>query len=232
MKFDHQRAVSLHAVESYLLDELSSPLREEFEEHFFDCPECAEALRAGLILQQNGRALLRAEPQLAVAAGISGNHAGGRSGRKVVWWRAWLRIPSLVAMVATAFLVVVLWNRGVDRRSDGGADAAGAPAVSGKAVHLTGQARSSSALPVVIHSGILQPITLDVKFDGSYLWLVRPRSRDGIAFQGTGVAHRGELTFNLDTRKLEPGAFEISLKSAGDPAADEKLFQFTLQPPE
>lgn len=75
MKFDHRQAVSLQAVESYLLDELRSPLREEFEEHYFDCPECAEALRAGLILQQNGRALLRAEPHLAVAVGITGNEA-------------------------------------------------------------------------------------------------------------------------------------------------------------
>lgn len=68
MKFDHQRAVYLHAVESYLLDELAPALREEFEEHFFECLECAEALRTGWILQQNGRALLRAKPHSAVAA--------------------------------------------------------------------------------------------------------------------------------------------------------------------
>ncbi len=86
MKFDHQRAVSLHAVESYLLDELPSPLREEFEEHYFDCPEC-EALRAGLILQQNGRALLRAEPHLAAAVGIIGIQAEDQSGPEV-WWHA------------------------------------------------------------------------------------------------------------------------------------------------
>ena len=87
MKFDHQRAVSLHAVESFLLDELPSPLREEFEEHYFDCPECSEALRAGLILQQNGRALLRAVSHLAAAVGIIGNQAEDQSGPEV-WWRA------------------------------------------------------------------------------------------------------------------------------------------------
>lgn len=58
MKIDHQQAVRLLAVEQYLLDELSSPLREAFEDHFFGCPECAEALRIGSILYENARTLL------------------------------------------------------------------------------------------------------------------------------------------------------------------------------
>ncbi len=43
---DHDHATQLTAVEKYLLDDLTPELRDEFEEHFFDCQECATDLRA------------------------------------------------------------------------------------------------------------------------------------------------------------------------------------------
>jgi anti-sigma factor RsiW len=42
---DHQQAIQLGAVERYLLGELPAPQRAQFEEHFFDCRECASELR-------------------------------------------------------------------------------------------------------------------------------------------------------------------------------------------
>ncbi len=43
---DHQQAIQLGAIEKYLLDELPTQLRAEFEEHFFGCQECAADVRA------------------------------------------------------------------------------------------------------------------------------------------------------------------------------------------
>ncbi len=43
---DHHQATQLTAVEKYLLDELPPELRDEFEEHFFDCQDCATDLGA------------------------------------------------------------------------------------------------------------------------------------------------------------------------------------------
>ena len=43
---DHHQATQSTAVEKYLLDELTPEEREEFEQHFFDCQECAVDLRA------------------------------------------------------------------------------------------------------------------------------------------------------------------------------------------
>jgi hypothetical protein len=43
---DHQEALQLQAAEKYLLGELAPDLREQFEEHYFDCPECAAGLRS------------------------------------------------------------------------------------------------------------------------------------------------------------------------------------------
>ena len=38
---DHQAALSGHATERYLLNELAAAERDEFEEHYFECAECA-----------------------------------------------------------------------------------------------------------------------------------------------------------------------------------------------
>lgn len=43
---DHREATQLTAVEKYFLDELTPEARDEFEEHFFDCQDCAMDLRA------------------------------------------------------------------------------------------------------------------------------------------------------------------------------------------
>lgn len=43
---DHSDAVRLMATEQYVLGELSSEMRDAFEEHFFDCQECALDVRA------------------------------------------------------------------------------------------------------------------------------------------------------------------------------------------
>jgi hypothetical protein len=43
---DHSEAVQQMAAERYLLSELTPEARDAFEEHVFDCPECALDLRA------------------------------------------------------------------------------------------------------------------------------------------------------------------------------------------
>lgn len=43
---DHDQAVQTHAVERYLLKEMTPSEREEFEAHYFDCTACADDLRA------------------------------------------------------------------------------------------------------------------------------------------------------------------------------------------
>jgi hypothetical protein len=47
---DHHDAVRTLAAERYLLEEMSESEREEFEAHYFECPTCAESVRAGAAL--------------------------------------------------------------------------------------------------------------------------------------------------------------------------------------
>ena len=48
----HADAIRTLAVERYLLDEMPEIERFAFEEHFFDCAECADDLRAGSTMRQ------------------------------------------------------------------------------------------------------------------------------------------------------------------------------------
>lgn len=58
---DHNEAVRLQAAEKYVLGELTQPLRDEYEEHFFDCAECALDVRAATAFVDAGREVLRTD---------------------------------------------------------------------------------------------------------------------------------------------------------------------------
>ena len=48
----HAQAIDTHAAERYLLDEMRELERFAFEEHFFDCAECAEDVRTGGLMRE------------------------------------------------------------------------------------------------------------------------------------------------------------------------------------
>src|SRR6185437_14720688 len=80
---NHDEASRTMAAERYLLNELSPEARDQFEEHYFDCAECASDLRAGAILVEQSKVLLA--PQTPVAQPLPVPKAE-KSG-----WFAWLR---------------------------------------------------------------------------------------------------------------------------------------------
>jgi hypothetical protein len=98
---DHTEATRLQAAEKYILGELPQALREEYEEHFFDCAACALDIKAAAALADTTREVLREQPQrdrfrLKDAAPVSGG------------WFGWLRPAfAMPAFAALALLVVV-----------------------------------------------------------------------------------------------------------------------------
>jgi hypothetical protein len=59
---DHNEAVKTHAAEKYFLGELAGTEREAFEEHFFECQDCAADVKTTAILVDNLREALRTAP--------------------------------------------------------------------------------------------------------------------------------------------------------------------------
>ncbi|HWY57495.1 MAG TPA: zf-HC2 domain-containing protein [Terriglobales bacterium] len=100
---DHGESVSLMAAEKYLLGELSPELREQFEEHFFECPECALDVRAGAALVEHSKVVLL-EPITvsAVGAALPGAAKPG--------WLSWLRPAWVVPVLAVLLLVIGYQN--------------------------------------------------------------------------------------------------------------------------
>jgi hypothetical protein len=83
---EHMQATATSAAERYLLDEMPADEREDFEQHFFDCAECAAdvrdeaiirgAVRADRAHQQAANNVISFRPSraswLAAAAALSG----------------------------------------------------------------------------------------------------------------------------------------------------------------
>ncbi len=60
---DHEEAVREQAAERYVLGELPAGQREAFEEHFFQCPECAREVQLGAVFLANVRTVLAEQAQ-------------------------------------------------------------------------------------------------------------------------------------------------------------------------
>jgi hypothetical protein len=111
---DHREANRIQAVERYLLDELTPVQQDDFEAHLFDCPECAEELRAASIFLDNARSVLRAgsEGLSAAAPAVAatyGRASGGVSRRGWGWLeRLSSRFTAPVWVPATAALCLLV----------------------------------------------------------------------------------------------------------------------------
>jgi hypothetical protein len=68
---DHAEAISKGAAERYALDEMDEPERDDYEEHFFDCPMCAEEVKAATRFLDAAKPIAR-ENRLAEALERSG----------------------------------------------------------------------------------------------------------------------------------------------------------------
>jgi hypothetical protein len=100
-KMDHNQAIQLQAAVKYVLGELSQVQREEYEEHYFDCAECAIDLKALATFADTTREVLRQEKASALAA----DRAPVRGG-----WPRWLQPVAAVPVFAALLLIVAYQN--------------------------------------------------------------------------------------------------------------------------
>ena len=109
---DHGEARQQMLAERYLLNELPQEMRDAFEEHFFDCPECAFDIRAGAAFVNEAKAQL---PGLTVAASPQGSgFASGLADKKrngrfslSAWLKPLFASPAFAGPVFAALLLVV-----------------------------------------------------------------------------------------------------------------------------
>jgi hypothetical protein len=98
---DHDEAVRQKATEKYLLDELEPARRDEFEEHLFDCQDCALDLRSAAMFVEQSKVVLDRLPEPAPLRAAVTTRSGERIKRG---WFGWLQpafaVPALALLLA------------------------------------------------------------------------------------------------------------------------------------
>jgi hypothetical protein len=100
----HQEAVESQAAERYLLGEMPELERFQFEEHYFDCFECADSVKAGAHLAAGVRSAF-AEP--APQAYLKPDIARRRRWFQMPVWAPSLAAAALLCVAAYQGLVVL-----------------------------------------------------------------------------------------------------------------------------
>ena len=103
---DHNEATQQMAAERYLLGELTPDLRDAFEEHAFDCPECTVDLRAGAAFIGAAKVEL---PKIAEVSAALPKPEIPRTTKKKLDWQSWLR-PAFAVPAFAALLVLVAYQ--------------------------------------------------------------------------------------------------------------------------
>jgi len=219
---DHNEALRLQAAEKYVLGEFPQNLREEYEEHFFDCAECAVDVKAIAAFADTAREVLRREE----AASTEKAAAPARGG-----WFAWLR--PVVAVAALAILLLVI----------GYQNAVTIPSKQGKTALEASQVFTSSfSLKKVDTLGGDEGKTTDeskiqvrpdetfaLQFDftprrafGGYICQLQDESgRSLLQVKIPGISANRELHFVVPGGVVRPGKYSLVL--AGDPEADGRM---------
>jgi Putative zinc-finger len=100
---DHNECTNLMAVEKYLLEELTPEQRDEFEEHFFDCQDCALDVQATAAFMAAARQEFKTHP-----VPKPGKAAKGKSFSAAFWPAAavWSALAASLLLVAYQNLLV------------------------------------------------------------------------------------------------------------------------------
>ena len=102
---DHAAVVREKTTVKYLLNELDPDLRDEFEEHYFDCLECAQDVSAGSqFVEQSKVVLAESDAPVPVRATVrpiavpAGR--GWLSGAAFAWLRPAFAVPAFALLLA------------------------------------------------------------------------------------------------------------------------------------
>lgn len=98
---DHNEAIELRAGVKYVLGELSQVQRDQYEEHYFDCAECAIDIKALATFADTTREVLRQERAKQLAK-ESERERGG--------WLRWLQPVVAIPAFAALLLIIAYQN--------------------------------------------------------------------------------------------------------------------------
>ncbi len=166
---DHDAVVRQKITERYLLNELDPEARDEFEEHYFDCPDCAADVHAGALFVEQSKVVLGSEESKGILldkAPASPTRAPVSAGPG--WfgpgWFGWLR-PAFAVPVLALLLSVIAYQTWSNSRWQ---QAANSPQLLASAV-VNLNVRGEEAISVPGRAGQAFGLSLNIPPDGRFL---------------------------------------------------------------
>ena len=154
---DHADSIRLMAAEKYLLGELTPELRDQFEEHYFSCQECALDVRHGAAFIDHSKTLLSMQPYSSPPEAAKESKKGILIG--------WLRPAFLLPALALLLIVVGYQNLITYPRLHQAALTANLPSVLPSVSLISANARGASRATLTVHKNDPFLIYLDVPPD-------------------------------------------------------------------
>jgi len=174
---DHNEAVRLQAAEKYILGKLPKEQHAAYEEHYFECPACAEEIKATVAFMESAKQVVReevAEPLNAKRFAPAVPRARG--------WFAWLRPTFAVPALAALLLFIGYQNAVTISRLKDSSSSRMAQAIT-SSFQLRGSVRggneSGDANKVRVHSGESFTLGFDFTPTGTfsvYAWELRDQA--------------------------------------------------------
>ena len=225
---NHEASIKRHTAEKYLMGELSASERAAFEQHFFECEECAEEVRLGHQLRENARSVFDDEAQPAA------HHARAAKGRA---WLAWMRPAAMVPAAACLAIAAIAGYQNVVELPALHARIADLeqPMVVQSAMVLPPSSRASA--PSIAVSASARFLQLSLAIDA-----VRPADRyecelltdSGKAILKIAVPRLdpdANLTLLIPAAKVPAGYYKVVLLGfTGRDAAELEQYRFAVRP--
>ncbi|MGJ5818979.1 hypothetical protein [Paludibaculum fermentans] len=223
---DHRSAIETTAVERYFLDEMPELERSEFEEHYFECEQCAEEIRVMSSLEANARAEVRVErPRERTEA----PRPAQKTQSAGFWERYfnWLR-PAIAAPALASLLAVMGYQNLLEpaRSHDLTAPQAATQLL------LRGETRGSGSVVTLPgnHSLVLTLDLAGIRSQPEYS--VELQLENGTAAEPFKVSAPGAgepLTLSLPAGSVRQGRYQVTLRSVpGGPVLGR--FRFEVHP--
>jgi hypothetical protein len=218
---DHEEALQAQAIERYLLGEMAGSEREAFEEHYFICTECAEALTTGAILVDNARDVFKEREQ---------KHSDCAAWD---WLRNWFTrramIPALAALallMITGYLELVT----VPRLKDRLAATTAAQPIAVFALHSA--SRGAGQVISVPQGARFYTIFVDLPPVSTAAYFCEIRDASGFVRVSVKVP-RSEtsdtLNLLLDSSRTPPGEYTLVVRTSPDASSEVGRYRFTVE---
>jgi len=229
-RMDHGQAVEQMAAERYLLNELTPEQRDAFEEHVFDCHDCALDLRAAAAFMEEAKVQL---PALAAAAAPPAINAVKRRSRWEGWFsfgRPAFAVPAFAALLAVIGFQNFVTLPALRSQADSPRLMAWTPlhgATRGGAASVTADRKHGVALPIDVSPQPGAGPYASYSFD-----LIDPQGKtawtSSMAAPASGDGQGQRILLAVPGALLKNGSYTVAVSGVADNGGRTPLDRYTF----